>query len=109
LWLHGLLEHVQRIIVGLLTLLRVFVSFVALQPPQANSWNARSPSNAGGGSPAPDDWEIDISQLHIDSKVNLQEPACCGSSDSLFVYACTADVQLGNAADAEQRLMRYGG
>jgi hypothetical protein len=42
---------------------------VALQPPQANSWNARSPSNAGGGSPAPDDWEIDISQLHIDSKV----------------------------------------
>ncbi len=35
----------------------------------ANNWNVCSPSAAGGGLAAPDDWEIDISQLHIDSKV----------------------------------------
>jgi hypothetical protein len=40
-----------------------------LQAPGAvNNWNA-------AGMPAPDDWEIDISQLHIDSKVGVC-PAC---------------------------------
>jgi hypothetical protein len=38
------------------------------QPGPANNWNVCSPSAAGGMQP-PDDWEIDISQLHIDSKV----------------------------------------
>ncbi|KIY96202.1 Serine/threonine-protein kinase HT1 [Monoraphidium neglectum] len=47
------------------------------------SWNVRFPSGPSG-SPAPDDWEIDINQLHIDSKVaagsfsNLYKGFYCG-------------------------------
>lgn len=43
-----------------------------------------SPGTPAGGSPAPDDWEIDISQLHIDAKVaagsfsNLYKGFYCG-------------------------------
>jgi hypothetical protein len=45
------------------------LNVLLLQPPGAvNNWNVCSPSAAGGLQP-PDDWEIDISQLHIDSKV----------------------------------------
>jgi urease accessory protein UreF len=39
------------------------------QPHPAVSWGVCSTSAGGSSSPAPDDWEIDIAQLHIDSKV----------------------------------------
>lgn len=66
------------------------------QPGPANNWTVCSPSAAGGLQP-PDDWEIDISQLHIDSKVRQgrsgagalaqpplrqQQPQSAGSSSS---------------------------
>ncbi|KAI8469236.1 MAG: kinase-like domain-containing protein [Monoraphidium minutum] len=47
------------------------------------AWNVSAPGGPGG-SPAPDDWEIDINQLHIDSKVaagsfsNLYKGFYCG-------------------------------
>lgn len=48
-----------------------------------SAWNVRVPGGPSG-SPAPDDWEIDISQLHIDAKVaagsfsNLYKGLYCG-------------------------------
>eukprot|EP00877_Chromochloris_zofingiensis_P013896 jgi/Chrzof1/8760/Cz03g23150.t1 len=50
----------------------------------ADSLQDTSPGTPAGGSPAPDDWEIDISQLHIDAKVaagsfsNLYKGFYCG-------------------------------
>jgi hypothetical protein len=55
------------------------------------AWNVSMP----GGSPAPDDWEIDINQLHIDSKVAVGEGGCvvCGCVHvcvrvCVYVYIC---------------------
>lgn len=56
-----------------------------VQQPGANNWNVCSPSAAGGGLVPPDDWEIDISQLHIDSKVSAD-----GVCDSPYAGTCLA-------------------
>ncbi|WIA40249.1 hypothetical protein OEZ86_013627 [Tetradesmus obliquus] len=72
-----------------------------MQPPQGNSWNARSPSNTGG-SPAPDDWEIDISQLHIDSKV------AAGSFSNLYRgYYCGQEVAVKILKEMQDDASQY--
>ncbi|KAF6257781.1 kinase-like domain-containing protein [Scenedesmus sp. NREL 46B-D3] len=70
-------------------------------PMQANSWNARLPGNAGG-SPAPDDWEIDISQLHIDSKV------AAGSFSNLYRgYYCGQEVAVKILKEMQDDASQY--
>lgn len=73
---------------------------VLLQPP-SNNWNIRSPS-ATGDSPAPDDWEIDISQLHIDSKV------AAGSFSNLYRgYYCGQEVAVKILKEMQDDASQY--
>ncbi|KIZ01398.1 Serine/threonine-protein kinase CTR1 [Monoraphidium neglectum] len=57
------------------------------------AWNVSMP----GGSPAPDDWEIDINQLHIDSKVavgsfsNLYKGFYCGQEVAVKILKDLGD------------------
>eukprot|EP00878_Enallax_costatus_P020965 GHUV01022181.1.p1 GENE.GHUV01022181.1~~GHUV01022181.1.p1 ORF type:complete len:482 (+),score=159.09 GHUV01022181.1:903-2348(+) len=72
-----------------------------MQPP-ANNWNIRSPSGAGDSSPAPDDWEIDISQLHIDSKV------AAGSFSNLYRgYYCGQEVAVKILKEMQDDASQY--
>jgi hypothetical protein len=71
-----------------------------MQQQQQGHWYARSSSGLGGSS-APDDWEIDISQLHIDSKVgrpvSVTSMAVCEMRVMVAAVGCLP-VLLGGAA-----------
>ncbi|KAI8470540.1 MAG: kinase-like domain-containing protein [Monoraphidium minutum] len=60
------------------------------------TWNVRLPGGPAG-SPAPDDWEIDIGQLHIDSKVaagsfsNLYKGFYCGQEVAVKILKDLGD------------------
>lgn len=61
----------------------------------------RSPGGPGG-SPAPDDWEIDISQLHIDSKV------AAGSFSNLYRgYYCGQEVAVKILKEMQDDASQY--
>ncbi|KAF8063034.1 STY17 [Scenedesmus sp. PABB004] len=73
-----------------------------MPPPGAAGWNIRSPSGAAGGSPAPDDWEIDISQLHIDAKV------AAGSFSNLYRgYYCGQEVAVKILKEMQDDASQY--
>lgn len=78
------------------------VSRTAVMQPPAGSWNARSPSVTGDSSPAPDDWEIDITQLHIDSKV------AAGSFSNLYRgYYCGQEVAVKILKEMQDDASQY--
>lgn len=71
------------------------------QPGAANNWNVCSPSTAGSLQP-PDDWEIDISQLHIDSKV------AAGSFSNLYRgYYCGQEVAVKILKELQDDASQY--
>ena len=71
--------------------------------PQAPSWNARQQQQQGmQRSPAPDDWEIEISQLHIDSKV------AAGSFSNLYKgFYCGQEVAVKILKDLQDDASQY--
>lgn len=72
-----------------------------MQQQQPGGWNVCSPS-APGSSPAPDDWEIDISQLHIDSKV------AAGSFSNLYRgYYCGQEVAVKILKELQDDASQY--
>eukprot|EP00775_Hariotina_reticulata_P007213 gene7213-7427_t len=73
----------------------------AMQQQQQGHWYGRSPSGLGG-SPAPDDWEIDVSQLHIDSKV------AAGSFSNLYRgYYCGQEVAVKILKEMQDDVSQY--
>lgn len=59
------------------------------QPGVANNWNVCSPNSIGSMQP-PDDWEIDISQLHIDSKVGSTKEHSMGMAMGTSQWLCAS-------------------